>query len=100
MSLFLCAQCGCIANTATDEYWRQMIAAKEAGTTLAPRCCVCDPGNLENGGRGVWHGCFERRVPHPDAVKPNVLGGHYVDIVSQEHDEARCMCTSCTATPA
>lgn len=91
MSLFLCTHCGCIANTATDGYWRQRMDAKPAEKPLTDvRCSVCDPN-----GPGVWHGSFPRRVPAPECVQPNVLGGLFVDIVGDVHDVARCMCATC-----
>lgn len=87
MSLFLCSQCGCIENTAGSGYWVRHLFKK-----LPPLCSVCNPKI------GTWHGSFPRRVPAPECVQPNVLGGHYVDIVGEAHDVARCMCAACAAT--
>ena len=68
MSLFLCTQCGCIENTACCHYWSRR--------GKPPICSECDPDI------GEWHGRFPKRVPDPDTVKPNVLGGHFIDIVT------------------
>lgn len=88
MSIFLCTTCGCVENTATSGYWGRKDKA-------CPVCSVCDPAI------GVWHDRFPRRVPASACVRPNALGGHYVDIVGPEHDIARCMCEACQrARPA
>ena len=93
MSLFLCTRCGCIENTAGSGYHGRNYQALAAGLPKPPPLCsACNPDV------GEWHGTFPRRVPAPECVKPNVLGGYYVDIEGDAHDVARCMCETCTAT--
>lgn len=47
MSTFLCSRCGAVENTATSDYWVQLLEKEP------PLCSKCSSG--------VWHGRFERR---------------------------------------
>lgn len=73
MSLFICAKCGCVDNTATSDYWA-LIARPEprnwCGDLLSykgkPLCSECarityNEGKTEsNVIPGRWHGKFPR----------------------------------------
>lgn len=76
MPLFLCTKCGCIENTATSRYWTRRYGDDDLETgSDDPLCSECDPKI------GKWHGRFPKRVPDPATVRPNKLGGHFIDIV-------------------
>lgn len=69
MSLFVCAKCGCIENTALGHYWcRNNIEWFEWPEDLAEfkgraLCSECMPQYYKNGTRhsnGEWHGRFEK----------------------------------------
>lgn len=50
MSLFICADCGSVDNTALTNYWFRRIQ----NTDGRPLCSACGPN-------GAWHGRFERK---------------------------------------
>lgn len=51
MSLFQCAKCGCVENTAVCNYWGRF----RKGEELEALCSECDPDI------GKWHGIFKKR---------------------------------------
>jgi hypothetical protein len=65
MSLFQCAECGCVENTACCHYhakdFEELTPKEYLGRAL---CCVCGPTHYPNGepieGAGTWHGEFKR----------------------------------------
>lgn len=49
MSLYQCAGCGCVENTALSDYWHRKLEG------LPLLCSECDPDI------GMWHGQFDKR---------------------------------------
>ena len=50
MPLFECSKCHCVENTATANFWAEVL-----GDGKKPLCSECNP-NI-----GKWHGHFEKR---------------------------------------
>lgn len=74
MSLFICAKCGCVENTATSDYWAvaHNLFPIEYGGSLKgyegkPLCSECGrivfdgDGNNARMVPGKWHGKFPKR---------------------------------------
>lgn len=74
MSLFICAKCGCIDNTATSSYW--MLGIGNSLTDLeytpelksyrgAPLCSECAKVIGNKVVPGKWHGLFPKVAATP-----------------------------------
>ena len=74
MSIFVCAKCGCIDNTAVSDYWALMNLSKDykydrslekyRGKPLCSKCAKVifdETGNNPQVIPGEWHGKFPRR---------------------------------------
>lgn len=59
MPLFICSNCGCVDNTALNNFWIRQAHKKPA------LCAECDPDI------GKWHECFDKR-PATEAEKASV----------------------------
>lgn len=88
MSLFICAKCGCIDNTATSDYWPAtsgLFTIKYhpslKGYEGKPLCSEC--GRLvfdENGNNprmfpGKWHGKFPKEKATAEEIKRSNKNG-------------------------
>lgn len=54
MSLYRCASCGTVENTALGSYWEQQRKAAQRGLGFNPRCSECFGG--------VWHNVFPKET--------------------------------------
>ena len=74
MSLFICAKCGCVENTATSDYWvvvHNLFPIEYDGSLKGyegkPLCSECgrivfdETGNNARMVPGKWHGKFPKR---------------------------------------
>ena len=77
MSIFLCANCRVMENTAVSHYWIRK-------PNSPPLCSACDPEI------GEWHGVFERKPIPPDhVVGPDGFVYHEKDLHLQSLLEER-----------
>lgn len=74
MSLFVCAKCGCIDNTATSSYWMLGIGSSLTDLEYAPElksykdAPLCSECAKVIGNRvvlGKWHGLFPKVAATP-----------------------------------
>lgn len=83
MSLFVCAKCGCVDNTATSSYWmltnEYMVDKFEYAKELQPYkgmglCSECGRLTTSQDGRdvvvpGKWHGKFPKKKATEEQMK-------------------------------
>lgn len=109
MSLFVCAKCGCVDNTATSSYWmltnEYMVDEFDYAKELQPYkgmglCSECGRLATSPDGRdvvvpGKWHGKFPKEKATEEQLKKigykNLIicfkGYYYVEVKEQDDKE-------------